>query len=120
VHIATPLLVGVPLSLKSLALLCWRGKDGTMHHFSLKEKIHSHWEEIGIQLSLSLNQMNAWKEECLGNVGRCWTRVMDHWLTGGGTPDYPATWDGIYKLLEYINCPAIAQELMKSLESCNS
>jgi hypothetical protein len=82
-----------------------------MQSFRLRDKIHSHWEDIGIQLDLTLNQLDAWREECLGKVGRCCTRVFEHWLTSGGTPDYEASWDGLYKLLEDINCAAIAERL---------
>lgn len=82
-----------------------------MQSFRLKDEISSQWEELGTLLDLSLNQMEVWRKECLGKIAPCWKRVIEHWLTIGGTPDYPATWDGLYKLLEDVGCPAIADKL---------
>ena len=102
---------GVELCLKSLTLLCWKDKDGKLQRFRLRDKIHSHWEDIGIRLGLTLNEMDAWQQECLGKVARCCTKVFEHWLTSGGTEDYAATWEGLYRLLEDIDCATIAEDL---------
>ena len=82
-----------------------------MQSLRLKDEISSLWEELGTHVDLTLNQMAVWRRECLGEIGPCWKRVVDHWLTTGGTQDYPATWEGLYKLLEDIDCAAIAERL---------
>ena len=50
--------------------------------------------------------------ECLGDTTVCWMKVMDHWLVEGGVlPYYPATWEGLYLLLEDVECKKVADEL---------
>ena len=63
---------------------------------------------LGMLLGLSLNQLDAWDAEYRGNASRCWNRVMDQWLTQGGSDDYPATWEGLYTLLKNTGFPKLA------------
>ena len=43
-------------------------------------------------------------------------QVMDHWLTRGGSHDYPATWEGLYSLLNDLGYGNVAVKL-KNAES---
>ena len=40
-----------------------------------------------------------------------WNYIMERWLSDGGTYKYPATWNGLYTLLEDVSCAVIADEL---------
>ena len=40
---------------------------------------------------------------------------MDDWLTRGGSRDYPATWGGLYSLLNDLGYGNIAVKLMKAV-----
>ena len=45
----------------------------------------------------------------------CLIRVIQHWLDGGGTSEYPVTWDGFYSLLMDAECAEIAKELRNAV-----
>ena len=83
------------VSLKSLLLIKSQGK-----HCRLVNLVSAKWESFGIRQDSPLNQLEGWKVEFLGDVAKCWVKVMEHWLSGGGLPDYPATWDSLYLLLD--------------------
>ena len=59
--------------------------------------------------------LDAWREECLNISARCWCKVMHYWLTGGHTPDYPATWDGLYEMLEDVEYFEVARQLREAV-----
>ena len=85
------------------------------------ERVSSKWESFGILLEMWPDQLESLKEECLGKPAKCWNQVMGQWLAGGGTPDYPATWEGLYLLLEDVACGEVAQELknmVKTMKKC--
>ena len=42
---------------------------------------------------------------------------MEHWLSGGGMPDYPATWEGLYNLLVDANFPVAAADMKRIVSS---
>lgn len=35
----------------------------------------------------------------------CWWNVMEEWLVSGGSASYPATWEGLYRLLQDSEVP---------------
>ncbi len=41
--------------------------------------------------------------------------VMEVLKTRGGTGDYPSTWEGVYQLLEDIECGGIADDLKEAV-----
>lgn len=61
-----------------------------------------------------MDQLEAWKDECLGKAAKCWMKVMNHWLDRGGIlPNYPTTWEGLYVLLEDVEYSEVAEKLKK-------
>ncbi len=75
----------------------------------------SRWQSFGNLLDVPHDQLEAWKKEELGSVPDCWLRVMYYWLDAEGPPDYPTTWDGLYLLLEDVECSKVAEELKKAV-----
>ncbi len=41
----------------------------------------------------------------------CWLKVMQYWLA----PDYPPTWDGLYLLLQDVECSEAAKGLKEAV-----
>ena len=101
------------ISLKLLRLIKWRDKSGEEQ--SLINRVCSKWESFGCRLEIPQIMLDIWREECLYNLPRCWLKVMEYWLTGGETPDYPATWDGLYKLLEDVEFDDVAWQLRNAV-----
>ena len=48
-------------------------------------------------------------------VEDCWVQVMQHWMDGGSKV-YPATWQGLYGLVEDAGYPAVAKEFKEAVE----
>ena len=84
------------------------------------ERVSSKWESFGILLEICTDQLESWRQECLGNTARCWNKVMGQWLAGGGTSDYAATWEGLYLLLEDVASGEVARELKHMVETMKS
>ena len=104
---ATP----VKLSLESLKLIKRKGLQ-----FRLVNCVSSRWQLFGNRLQIPYNQLEDWKMKFHGNISRCWMSVMEHWLAVGGVPDYPTTWQGLYMLLEDVECAEVANQLKKFTE----
>ena len=66
-------------------------------------------------LEISHNHLTAWEKQNLGDVTSCMENVMLHWLSGGGTRDYPTTWQGLCTLLDDLNLSKVAEDLMKAV-----
>ena len=103
------------ISLKLLDLIKWRDESGKEQKLRLISRVSSKWESFGYRLDLPQNMLDAWRDECLNNSARCWCKVMHHWLTGGDTPDYPATWDGLYEMLEDVEYSEEARQLREAV-----
>ncbi len=109
--IALPLI----LSTKSLALIKWRDKEGRDQKFCLRDKVSSKWWDLGILLTIEQALLDGWDSQYLKNASRCWDKVMDTWITSRGTGDYPSTWEGVYQLLEDINCGKFVDALREAV-----
>lgn len=57
------------------------------------------------------NKLEEWNEQYRGNTNKYWNKVMDHWLSGEGSCDYPATWEGLYVVLNEVGLGQVAREL---------
>ena len=79
------------------------------------DQVSAKWHDVGMLLGLSLNQLDAWDAEYRGNANKCWNRVIDQWLTRGGSHDYPATWEGVYTLLKDTGFKKIARKLKSAI-----
>lgn len=74
-------------------------------------EVSANWHDFGLLLGVGLNQLDAWELQYRGDASKCWNKVMDRWLASGGTRDYPATWEGLYTLLNDTGFVKVAKEL---------
>ena len=79
------------------------------------DNVSAKWYDFGMTLGIKLNQLDAWDAQHRGDANKCWNKVMDDWLTGGGSRDYPATWVGLYSLLNDLSFGNIALKLEKAV-----
>lgn len=105
-------LLGVP-SIKSLNLIKQKGES-----FRLVDKVGTKWKSIGYRLDISDDVLSGWHGD-LRDTKQLWNKVMNHWLTTGGTPDYPLTWEGLYELLKDVECTEITKQLEEFVSSKN-
>ena len=103
------------ISLPLLSRVKWQDKDGCDQVFQLVDLLSARWKKIGHHLMISYNQLESWRIEYRDQSDSCWYAVMNHWLSVGGTKEYPATWKGLFTLLEDIQCAQIALDMEKAL-----
>ena len=78
-------------------------------------RVSAKWRKFGLLLDLKANVLDGWDSQYHCKVEDCWVRVMQHWMDGGSKV-YPATWQGLYDLVEDVGFPAVAKELKEAVE----
>ena len=89
-----------------------------MKTFSLVYKVSTKWQEFGSRLGQAPNLLKGWHKKHHGNAIQIWKEVMEHWLCSGGTQDYPATWEGLYSLLDDLRLSTVTAELRLAVSKC--
>ena len=95
-------------------LIKWH-EEGRQCEFRLVDRVSAKWRNFGLLLDLKPNVLDGWNKQFLADSGDCWVRVMQHWMDGGSKV-YPATWQGLYGLVEDVGYPAVAKELKEVVE----
>ena len=66
-------------------------------------------------LGISSSQLDLWRQEKQAILERC-EAVLDHWLNHP-TEEYPATWEGLYELLEDCEFSEVVTKLKRAVEN---
>lgn len=104
--------------MRKLNILKWRDDNGRKETFRLIEEISTEWKNIGLILGLKTNLLDEFEEQHHGNVKTCWTKVMECWLNGDGgdfEDEYPATWEGLYTLLDDAQRSTVSGQLKEAV-----
>ena len=82
----------------------------------------SKWRQLGILLGLGDDgQLDVWDSQYRGDAAQCCEKVMQRWLEGGSEgeeeeeEDYPATWEGLYTLLDDAELTEVAVKLKEAV-----
>jgi hypothetical protein len=98
----------------NLTLITWRNKSGEPEKiFRLKQSIMHRWRDVG-DLVVPRQLLDVWANEKDAKT-RC-TAVLSYWLDNP-TPRYPATWEGLYKLLNHSELGQVAFELKQAVDN---
>ena len=101
-------------------LIKWKDSSGEVRKFRLVNIVSSKWEAFGYRLGIA-HMLDGWREECLASAQRCWWKVMQYWLSeyqcDTNTPDYPATWEGMYEMLDDVEFSEVAKQLKEAVEN---
>ena len=98
----------------NLTVIKWKNKKGEMKTFKLKNSIIHKWREIGNLVAVPWQQLDAWAKR--KDDKECCEAVLLYWLDN---PPYlyPATWKGLYDLLEDCELGQIAINLKQAVEN---
>ena len=102
--------------MRNLTILKWKNESGEVKKFRLKSHIIHEWRKIGNFVGASYAQLEAWSKEFQKNAEECCDAVLNHWLTQP-PPEYPATWEGLYELLEDADLSCVAADLKVAVEN---
>jgi len=100
-------------------LLKWKDERGQEQKFCLVDIISADWKRFGTLLDISRNQLRGWEMKNLGNSVPCMEDVLETWLSGECTSDYPVSWEGLYTLLKDGKKSAIADNLRNAVSKCS-
>ena len=80
------------------------------------------WDELGLRLGLHKNTLEAIERNNGGDVSRCLTDCLAHWLRRVDNVDSRggATWDSLLTALQSMNEVAVADELSEFVNDYSS
>ena len=107
-------------SLKTLSLIRWKDEQGYSQNFSLMKWVCPEWREFGRQLNIAGIKLDLWEEEYGKKAEKCWKKVMNYWLKGRGSNEYPVTWEGLKFLLKDLQYMEVAELLDEAVEQISS
>ncbi len=105
--------------LKKLILLRWTDKDGRSETLRLRDAMIHKWRDAGLFLDLSAPELDGILTYRQGDVRQCLQDVFQEWISRGSS-DYPATWDGLLKLLRDLDLNSCAESLKAALMCISS
>ncbi len=103
------------IQLKQLLLLKYRNEKGDQD-LPIIHEVAGHWTRLCIFLGCNEDRIS--KSAGSHADDRC-QLVLKEWLDSGGTKDYPASWNGLIKVLKDIKAThRIAMMIEEALEQC--
>ena len=97
----------------NLTVIRWKTKAGKEEKFKLKSSIVHKWRKIG-NLVVPRQQLEVWAKR--KDDEECCEAVLSHWLDHPPRR-YPATWEGLYELLDDSELGQIAIELKQAVDN---
>ena len=91
----------------------WKNDQGERKRFHLKQSIIHKWRDIGNLVVPSWQQLEVWAKE--EDAKECCELVLSHWLDHP-PHHYPATWKGLYELLEDCELGQVVTELKRAVD----
>ena len=105
-------------TLKNLQLIRWQDENGELKKFRLRRSICNKWQIVGDLISVDVSILESWGTKYRGDSLQCIKRVLSHWLDHP-TEEYPASWEGMYRLLEDIECSNVAKKLRQCVNDAS-
>ena len=94
----------------------WIDKDGFKEQLRILNEVCAQWKDIGALLGFSGAEMKEIERNCPRDIKECCREILTSWIEHGrGHESYPATWEGLHKLLEDIECSTLAKLLKEAL-----
>ena len=94
-----------------MTIIRWKDESGEIRKFKLKQSIVHKWRDLG-DLIVPWQQLEVWAKE--KDAKECCTAVLLYWLEHP-PHNYPATWEGLYELLDDCELSQVAAELKKAV-----
>ena len=90
-------------------------EEGQEQELRLIKNVSARWYEFGLLLGVGFNELEVWEAQHRGDANKCWNKVINDWLTRGGSRDYPSIWEGLYSLLNDLELGSVAMKLEKAV-----
>jgi hypothetical protein len=96
----------------NLTVITWKNDQGEVKKFRLKSSIIHKWRDIG-DLVVPWQQLKVWAMR--KDDKECCDAVLSHWMDHP-PHHYPATWEGLYELLNDSELGQVATELKQAVD----
>ena len=100
----------------NLSVIKWKNESGKLETFRLKTAIIHKWRDIG-NLLVPRQLLETWAKE--KDAKACCDEVLSHWLDNP-PPYYPATWEGLYELLNDSELGQVASDLKQAVDNATA
>ena len=97
----------------NLTVIRWRNERGEVNKFWLKQSIMHKWRKIG-NMVVPRQQLAVWAKRM--DDDECCEAVLSHWLDHPPR-HYPATWEGLYELLDDSQLSQVVIELHNAVNN---
>ena len=101
-------------TLANLIVIRWRSDSGDVKKFRLKGSIVHKWKNIG-NLVVPRQELEVWGRRM--NDSECCDAMLSYWMDHPPR-HYPATWEGLYELLDDSELGQVAIELEQAVKNC--
>ena len=96
-----------------MTVIRWKNERGEVKKFRLKNCVVHKWRKIG-NLVVPRQQLEVWGKRM--DDEECCEAVLSHWLDHPPR-HYPATWEGLYELLDDSELGQVAIELKEAVDN---
>ena len=98
-----------------LSLLKWTDSKGFKGELRILNKVCSKWKDVASLLGFKHEEMKEIERNNFSDCKECCREILTSWVEQGrGQDQYSFTWDGIYQLLEDLECSATARRLKEA------
>ena len=97
----------------NLTVIKWKNEGGEVKKFRLKQSIMYRWRNVG-DLVVPRQQLEVWANRS-DDEENC-RSVLSYWLDHP-PHHYPATWEGLYELLDDSELGQVATELKHAVDN---
>ena len=97
----------------NLTVIRWRNERGEVKKYKLKSSVMHRWRKIG-NLVVPRQRLEVWAKRL--DDEECCEAVLSHWLDHPPR-HYPATWEGLYELLDDSELGQVATELKQAVDN---
>ena len=101
-------------TLSNMKAFKWKNAEGEVVKFRLRSQIYHKWWDIGTSVELPLPQLEVLRTE--KDAQYCCDVVLRHWLEHPPR-QYPATWEGLYELLDDCELGEVMKQLKHAVEN---
>ena len=97
----------------NLTMITWKNEKGKTMKYGLKQSIMHKWRDVG-DLVVPWQQLEVWAKR--KDDKECCTAVLSYWLEHP-SHNYPASWEGLYELLNDSELCQVASELKQAVDN---
>ena len=111
----SPLYTGKKPALDELQCFTYTSDSGTMENIYIINGVAARWQNLGIALKFSDDELRAIERSKFFQVEDCCREVLSRWLKGRAGDGKPITWETLLQAMVKAQCTEVARRARKAL-----